>query len=247
MKKLHITIVLIIMFRVLAAQDTLSNIESFNAYKEFVFNRSGIECNIPEGFKSLEKYRVMIKIRKARDVHVGSLYGPAFMSNDKNCMIFFCAVPHVKRISEEDKQKYRKIELAINRAMGVKSRELPKNNHYPESQITSEILASIGYDNTAANIDTFKVDKYVTFVAGRKVYEMFNADSMYILNLPNADSVYIINKEIEKLRSKKFPYCTSLYITKDGRATFDVKLFFTPKGMKKRDMYIEKLKGNVWY
>jgi hypothetical protein len=54
------------------------------------------------------------------------------------------------------------------------------------------------------NNDSAKFDfnEYVTTVAGKKAREMFNADSIYIYDIPGADSVYFFDQSLEIMRKK---------------------------------------------
>ncbi|MDZ7632902.1 MAG: hypothetical protein U5L72_00060 [Bacteroidales bacterium] len=50
-------------------------------------------------------------------------------------------------------------------------------------------------NNDSVIIDT---DDYVTVISGKKAHEMFNADTIYIYDIPSADSVYFLDSSLEK-------------------------------------------------
>ena len=123
---------------------------------------------------------------------------------------------------------------------------------YPGIAIKQEIKTSMGLyycPGHPLNKDTAKIDfnDYVTTISGKKPRDMFNADSLFVYDLPNADSVYFFNDELEKMRKEKYPYCTGLFITKKGRATMEIKFFFTQSGKKKKWEYINMLEEKIWY
>ena len=126
------------------------------------------------------------------------------------------------------------------------------NCNFHRSQITGEIRSALrlyfGHANplNKDNVET-RFNNYVTIIAGKKPYDMFNADSIFVYDLPNADSVYFFDESLEIIRKEKYPYCTGVFICKNGMATMNIKLFFTKKGEKKKNHYIEMLNKSIWY
>jgi hypothetical protein len=86
-------------------------------------------------------------------------------------------------------------------------------------------------DTTRINLN-----QYVTITAGKRAREMFNADSIFVYDLP-----------LDKPYLEKYPYCTGLVISKKDRATLLFKFFFTAAGRKKEEEYINQLSNHVWY
>ncbi len=208
--------------------------KNFPAYKAYFENEFGIICNRPGKFKNQDKYYVLWKVREDKDKRTGYIYGPLFLSNDKECVIMYSAQA---KFRTELNDHYRA------------NTDLPI---YPQSQIIAEIKTSIGnyYGHKhPLNKKTgeFNFDDYVTTVLGKKPHEMFNADSIFIYDLPHADSVYFFDEALEKRRKKKYPYCTGMFICKDGRAIMEIKLFFSAKGKQKQDEYINMLSKKIWY
>jgi len=211
----------------LQGQENLLYEKTIKGYTGYVFKEFGISCKMPEKFINLDKYNVMLKIRRNKDKHIGSIYGPTFLSKDKECIAMYCAFPH--RFSEE-------FSLPV----------------YPRSQITAEIKTALGlyyfYDHPLnKNSSQFDFNNYVTTIADKKARKMFNADSVYIYEIPGADSIYFLNGPLEKMRENKYPYCTGVFISKNDRAAMDVKLFFTEKGKKNQENYINLLREKIWY
>ncbi|MGV8090432.1 MAG: hypothetical protein AB2L24_01020 [Mangrovibacterium sp.] len=237
----------------LFAQENLWYEKKLSAYTEYLFKEFGIDCKVPEKFTELNKYYVMWKVRKDPSKHTGNIYGPIFQSKNKECILMFPALPHY--VSEEDIKRgktYAKIERILNRDTSTVEPNVGNNNTFPRGQISGEIKTALGLYYSYAhplNNDTTKFDfnDYVTIVAGKKAREMFNADSIYIYEIPGADSVYFFDESLEKMRKRKYPYCTSVFIRKDSRATIDFKLFLTKRGKKNEEKYIDLLSKQVWY
>jgi len=217
----------------LSAQENLWYKKELPAYTEYLSNDFGIVFNPISKFANLDKFYVLWSASKVPEKGTGSIYGPIFISKKKDCMIMYSAQPNF--VSKEEKER-----------LGI------ENRSFHRSQITGEIRSALGlyfgHGNplNKNNVET-RFKDYVTIIAGKKPYEMFNADSIFIYDLPNADSVYFFDESLERMRKEKYPYCTGMFITKNDRATMDIKLFFTKKGEKKKNQYIEMLYKSIWY
>jgi hypothetical protein len=237
----------------LSAQENLWYERNFASYAEYLSKEFGILCCIPERFTDLDKYYFGWKVREAKDKHVGNLYGPVFQSKDRGCLLMYPARP--RYISEKDIEGARKtalIERVINGDTTTSEPNASTNQTIPRGQISGEIRTALGLfyrHGHSLNNDSalLNLNDYLTVISGKKAHEMFNADSILIYDIPGADSVYILNSSLEKLRERKYPYCTGFYIIKDGRATMDFKLFFTERARKKEKKYIDMLNKQVWY
>jgi len=99
------------------------------------------------------------------------------------------------------------------------------------------------------NADTVKVDldDYVTVVSGHLAQEMFNADFIFIYDLPDTNSSCFFDGDLEDMRAPKYPHCTSLFICKADRPVMEIKLYFTEKGEKRKDEYLKMLNRSIWY
>ncbi len=234
MKRYKLILFFILFSGNLFAQGNYLMEKTFTAYSEYLSKEFGIACKIPEKFANLNKYNMGWKVRKDKDKHTGNMYGLTLISDNKECMVIYSAFPN-KVLAEN-------IVLRERRSLPI----------YPRSQITSEIKTALGlyysYGHPQNN-DSVKFDfnDYVTLVAGKRAHEMFNADSIYIYDIPGADSVYFIDQSLEKMRQKKYPHCMSVFISKNGRASMDFKFFFTEKGKKKENEYIAMLSEQIWY
>ncbi len=231
--KLMLLFIILFSGNIFAQKNYLTE-ETFGAFSEYLSKEFGIACKIPVKFTNMDKYNVMWKVRKNKDKNTGNIYGSIFISSNKECIAMYSAFP--RRISKED------IEMRKKRALPI----------YPRSQIKAEIKTALGlyyYPNHPLNNDSARFDfnDYVTIISGKKAGEMFNADSIYIYEIPGADSVYFFDEYLETIRKKKYPYCTSLFVSKNDRISLDIKLFFTKKGKEKEDKYINLLSKQIWF
>lgn len=237
----------------LFGQENLWYQKNLPAYVEYLSKEFGIICNIPDGLKNLDKYYVLWKVREEKDKHSGSLYGPIFQTKNKSCILMYPALPLY--FSEEVIEIFKKtamIERIINKDTTVSEPKASPNLTFPRGQTSAEIKTALGLyyrPGHPSNNDSVKIDlnDYVTIIAGKKAREMFNADTIYIYDMPSADSVYFFDSSLEKMRKRKYPYCTGVFVIKDGRATMYFKLFFTKGAKKKEEKYINMLDKQIWY
>ena len=76
-----------------SAQENLLYERELSAYTKYMSLNFGIIFKPLSEFINLNHYYVIWAAREAR-IGVGSLYGPIFLSNEKDCMIMFTANPH---------------------------------------------------------------------------------------------------------------------------------------------------------
>jgi len=121
---------------------------------------------------------------------------------------------------------------------------------HPLNQIIAEIKSGLGtYNRISVSDDTsdFEFQNYVTIIVGKKVRKMFNADTLYIYDIPNADSSVFLNEELENIRKENYPYCKGIAICKEARISTQIRLFFSEKGKLKENDYIKMLSKKIWY
>lgn len=237
----------------LSAQDNLWYQKSLADYAGYISSEFGIDCSFPEKLRNMDRYYVMWKVREDKNKHTGGLYGPIFQSRDKGCIIMYTAQP--RYISAEEVELFKKramIERELNGNVSTSEPIVSTNQTFPRGQITAQIKTALGLYYSFAhqfNNDStvFNFNDYVTIIAGEKPREMFNADSIYIYDIPSADSVYFIDSSLEKMRKRKYPYCTGVFISKDGRASMEFKLFFTKNAKKEEEKYFHMLNKQIWY
>ena len=238
----------------LSAQENDWYERDISAYTEFLKTRFGIEVKAPDGFTDLNQYYVMWTAKKIKKYcAAGNIYGPMFMSPEEDCIIMYSARPMYS--SKEDIERTKicvLMERAGNRDTTTSEPKIGNNSTFPRSQITGELRGALGLYLGffyPFNDDTTRInfDDYVTIIAGKHARDMFNADSVYLYDLPHADSVYFFDESLEKMRKGKYPYCSGMFTYKRDRATMDVKFFYTEEGKKKQDEYIRLMSKHIWY
>jgi hypothetical protein len=195
--------------------------KNFSAFAAYFLENYGIVCKEPAGFSDLNKYNVVLFIRMIPDKAGVFLFGPILQSDDKECLFAYPCVNFYSGSPED-------------------------------GQMFAEIKASIGLWYTYGhplNNDTAKFDiyDYASAIVGKKTREMFNADTLYIYDIPHGDSVFFVDEEMELLRANNYPYCTGLVIYKEGGAATLMKLFLSEKGKSREDEYIKMLTKRIWY
>ncbi|MDR0602738.1 MAG: hypothetical protein LBG80_00365 [Bacteroidales bacterium] len=199
-------------------QEKLFYEQNFSAFAEYFCNEYGIICKEPQNFSDLNKYNMGWAVRDNPDKSCAFLFGPIYKSNDGECLLAY-----------------------------------PVKNLFSnlEIMIVNEIKSALGLYNRFGHFnDTTRIEfyDYVSVVIGKKAREMFNADSIYLYDIPGGDSVvFLWNEELETMRKEKYPYCTGLVICKEGKFGTPMKLFFSEKGKMREDEYIEVLSKKIWY
>lgn len=251
--KLKLLIIICFLSLNIRAQEKLWYEKEFSAYSEYLKNQYGIKCLFPKKFNDQGQYYVLWKVREDPAKHIGSMYGPVFLSQNEDCLLMYSGKPHyINKKDIEIANTFATIESVLNRDTSIIEPNLSMRDDFPRSQITGEIKTALGlyyHPHSPLNNDSaqFNFNDFVTIISGKKAKEMFNADSIYIYDLPNSDSGYFFDESLEKMRKEKYHYCTGIYIFKNKRAVMDIKLLLTEKGNEKKNEYIENLSNQIWY
>jgi hypothetical protein len=217
---------------------------TFEAYADHYAKAYGIIVKKPKNFTDLHQYFIAKKLSSDTANMEGLFMGPMLESADRECIIGFPASPYYisrKEATFDLKKNDDSIKIWSQ-----------KNAKIARTAITREIKATLGYPTytsmpypkdsimrTQPNIDdTTQIDfnQYVTIIAGKKAREMFNADSVFVYNLP-----------LENPYDGKYPYCTCIFVSKKDRAKLPFKFFLTGAGKKNEQEYIELLSKAIWY
>jgi hypothetical protein len=243
MKKLKLLLCLILLGSVdVFAQKNFYE-SNFAAYANYYLKEYGVICKMPEKFTNLNRYFVGMKISQESGNYGGVLVGPMLKAKDNDCIVGYPAMPFYVTKKEVV------VDTDNEDPTGVWRK---KNAELARSTINDDIKSSLGYPTylplpppkdgvrrLGPNLrDTTWIDlnKYVTIIAGKKAKEMFNADSIFLYDLP-----------FEKPYERKYTYCTALFISRKDRATLTFKFFLTPKGKKKEEKYINQLSKQILY
>lgn len=210
---------------------------NFSSYQSYFKEKVGVTIKIPKKFnKKLDKYFQYWKASVDKEKMTANIYGPFFITKDKNCMIALPYDNNAERDRLQNKENYHN-----------------KNFFFDaKGKLVGEILTSLGLCNSGCGslhneIEKKEFYKYVEVVFGKKASEKYNANAYAIVDLPNAHKTHFLDKDLEKLRKEKYPYCTSLFIQNDNSAVLSFKLYFTEKGFKKKEKYIKMLDKHIWF
>ena len=91
--------------------------------------------------------------------------------------------------------------------------------------------------NISQGRDSIRFEDHVLAVGGQKVKRRFNADSIFVLELPIEPMVQ---------DSAVYTHCLRMYLTK-GERLIDFIWFFTDQGYERRAEYLQALDGAVRY
>ncbi len=236
--KLTVAIFSLLLTGNLLAQDNYPYEKNFTSYADYISSEVGISCSIPEGFIDLNQYHVMRRVRE--DKHAGFMYGPVFQSKDKECIVMY---PGLTLYFTKKDLEMGRMAARVNRALGGDDSAVEPdgyNNTVPRGFVVSELQASTGlFDNTGKPLHdsaSINFNEQVTIIAGRKARKMFNADSVFLYDLP-----------LQEPYMKEYTHRTSMVLGKWQRGTMVFKWFFTPEGKKKEKKYIKMLSKHIWY
>jgi hypothetical protein len=241
---------------------------TFAVYTNYFSKEYGVTIKMPKQFTDLKRYIVVMKIGYWQADGYGApafLLGPQLKSKDKDCIIGYGEEPYYTRkwgaVDNEVIRSWRKrndeqarstINGEIKATLGI-----PQYLSEPPSKDTVKRIVNFLYDTTWIDLN-----KYVTIIAGKRAKEMFNADSIFLYDLPmeklqaikmnhNQNRPAHSKKNLPDLLGKpyegKYTYCTRMFIYKRDRATLNFTFFLTPKGKKKEDEYINQLSKQIWY
>ena len=187
-----------------------------------------IKRTVPEGFHLLEDNRALIfdtcwvlrrdlggiwKKSRVRTAIIGVL----MQSDDRQCEVIYNDII--------DLQFYRRPNVLTYRGIYLEQ----KWRH--RGEILAILMAQLG----RSDID---FDDYVTVTSGREARRRFNADSVFVFEVPI---------ESQHWDGEDYTHCISMYLSRKDRAYLGFVWLFTDEGYKRRQKYMDALEGNVAY
>jgi len=208
------------------------NTRTFPEYAEVLNERFGISLTMPPNFTDQKQ---LIKWRIHQKRNIGFVYTPVLRSKDKQCLILYPLVPPVAdRVGDTPfytaRERKEMEELMKNDSATFKT--LNWKVGIPRSLVYHDIKAALNIDHRAW-IDP---NEHITILVGKEVRSQFNADSVFIYDIP-----------MDRPYEEKYVHCTGLVISKANRPVMFLKWFFTDKGKKKEKEYLDLFKGSIWY
>ncbi|WP_300285206.1 hypothetical protein [uncultured Alistipes sp.] len=191
---------------------------SFDANIKYYADAFDVELAVPEGMVDLNA-SAAIRIRK--EYRLAFCGGPLLQSEDRECVLMYKSNPLF--ISEN-----------LHKSIGGIN-----NDQAHRNLISSELGTVHGYCDELGGLlsgKTFPFDEYVSAFPEEQAREWFNADSVFVYDLPVDDPYQGI-----------YNHCTGVVITKKGRTGFALKLYFTDEGKKNEKRYLQSLRKTIWY
>lgn len=204
---------------------------TFSEYSDLMNMEFGIICKIPRTFVDQKHYEPW-RIKENKSDSPGYVYSPIVRSKDKECMLLYPYSPVY--ITEMD---YRMSEAVneLNRTICEDNTPVKRtvtNENLPRNNIMAEVKTAFGIPRDSV----FDVNNYLTVLAGKEARNMFNADSVFLYDLP-----------LDRPYKEKYVYCKGMVISKRNRPAMLIKWFFTEKGKRKERKYINLLNKTIWY
>lgn len=210
------------------------NPRTFTEYSAYVYEQYNITCKIPKNFIDL-KYLEVWKFRQ-ESFGAGFVFNPVIQSDNQECILMY---PMIFNYISESDEYISKISQGIGRSMFKNKPTVDYGDMLPRNTIKHQLRSVLGHLDKHGDIirdSIFNVNDYVSVIAGKKVRKSFNADSVFIYDIP-----------LEKAYKEEYVYCTGMVVTKKNRPYMQFMWFFTEEGKKKKDRYIKILSKKVWY
>jgi len=210
---------------------------SFDAIAGYYGDAFDVEWTMPEGTVDLNT-RESLTIRQG--YRLVSPSAPVLRYEDGECVLMYYRSPLF--VSDEWAEFY---EDAKNMAR-KKGEQNPyaigparNNDNTHRILMSSELGTVYGYRDEIARPlpgKPFPLDEYIDVLPEKTTRKWFNADSVFVYDLPVDDPFMGI-----------YNHCTGVVITKKGRTGFALKLYLTDEGKKNEKRYLQSLRKTIWY
>lgn len=189
--------------------------KTFSAYSHYVSKAFSVTWKKPHDFTDLKQSAIPWGpgIGKGGG-RTGMLYASILQSKDGDCLVLY---PDMD--------------------MMLASLET-RNGNFAYQMLINELTAALNLSDRKEHLQNtdFNFDKYVMVLHDEETKKVFNADTVYIAQIPLL-SPY----------RNKYLYCTGLYIVKTGRPSMILKCFFTEQGELKKEKFLRELCKRVKY
>lgn len=195
--------------------------KAFKTYRDECSESFGITIKKPKKFKVIDE-KVTYKVNEKRNI--GFLYRLILEADSKDCLILF---PYFNTAKHHDSiaknMVYGELEAAFNLGSD-KDMKMKLNDGKFMIQGASD---SISYDKPDFN-------EYIEIIAGEKAQSYFNADTVYIYQLPLSEPYRNYNE------------CIGVNAIKKDRPSAIIKIFFT-KECNRKEEYMKQLFNSIHY
>lgn len=193
-----------------------------------------VKRTVPEGFSVVAENKALIFDTcwvKRRDLggiwvkswHPVAAVGALLQSDDRQCEVIY----HF--IIEGQFGRIRKSDLEFFRRAFLGAYWEQRWGH--RSEILAILMAQLGRPD-------FRYEDYVTVTSGRQARQRFNADSVFVFEVPIKPQHW---------DGEVYTHCIPMYLSRKDRAYMGFIWLFTDEGYKHRQQYMDALEGNVAY
>lgn len=212
--------------------------DSFDAHAKYYADAFDVEWTLPEGMVDLDT-REFITVRQGYRLVNSAV--PVLRSQDGKFVLMYNSDPLF--VSDEMAKFYEESKALTRKVQGPQAPDAigpaRNNDNAHRLRISSELGTVYGYcDELARPLPgkTFPFDEYVSVLPEKTARKWFNADSVFVYDLPVDDPFQSI-----------YNHCTGVVITRKDKTSFVLKLYFTDKGKKNEKRYFRSLRKTIWY
>lgn len=204
--------------------------KTFSEYSEHISKDYNISCKLPKKFVDL-KYFELWKFRDSPSTGAALFCSPIIQSVDEECLLMYPAL--LPPTSEADK-KFSNILMAINNKGYVPEDDRHRGHIYSQLRTAFGHIDEYGYYTIPDSVLHF--EDHVSVYSGRRVKNYFNADSVFLYNIP-----------LKKPYRQDYNHCTGMIITKAGHPHFQLLWLFSERGKMNEKRYFRRLRKSIRY
>lgn len=208
-----------------ASTDISAQRKFFKEYRSECARRFDIEIIKPKGFKTIDKM-IPFKVNEGRSI--GSFYRVALESKDKDCLILYPFFIENRPRGIAKSMAYGEVMVALNLAP-------EEDDEMGPNLVNGKFVLS--RRKTSRNKETAKLDtaRYIRVISEEDMGNYFNADTVYVYDIPLLKPYKGIYKE-----------CIGINMVKEGHPFGMIKVLLA-EGCDAKDKYMKQLFKSIRY
>lgn len=208
-----------------ASTDISAQRKFFKEYRSECARRFGIEIIKPKGFKTIDKM-IPFKVNEGRSI--GSFYRVALESKDKDCLILYPFFIENRPRDIAKNMAYGEVMAALNLAP-------EEDDEMGPNLVNGKFVLS--RRKTSRNKEMAKLDtaRYIRVISEEDMGNYFNADTVYVYDIPLLKPYKGIYKE-----------CIGINMVKEGHPFGMIKVLLA-EGCDAKDKYMKQLFKSIRY
>lgn len=219
----------IVMFCIIllgTSSDTFAQKKLFKEYRSECVQRFDIEIIKPKGFKTIGKM-VPFKVNEGRSI--GSFYRVALESRNKDCLILYPFFIENRPRDIAKNMAYGEVKAALNL--------VPEEDDGMRMNLVDGKFVLERSKKTSRNQEEIKLDtaRYMRVIAEEDMENYFNADTVYVYDVPLLKPYKGIYKE-----------CIGINMVKEGHPFGMIKVLLAD-GCDAKDKYMKQLFKSIRY